>query len=975
MYLNIYLKKIAILLFVIINLLLFFPLINEYQGKIYYVILLFVLSNSYIYYSLQFSSFFLDKTLSIFLWLGFYYKLSIIFITKTTLPEGGGAFTYQPEQFDNLLTYLNVAILSLLLFSIFYKFLIQSKFQRNINIQKSEKKLIEFYKKNKKIFFTIFFILIIFVTYINFSSGFYQKGLLPKNELNLLLGYFIKWMLLFGLTAITCLLIDYEYRSHKNISIIVLVLFFLELSLTNFSILSRALVFTGSAVLFSTYINYEKINYEKKLQNSLILNFFILFLIFLLTVFQINKIRHLKTIDLAYTAKKMMIESKKKSNNLSNNNINLEKKIDKKQLELTVTEQPELKLTAKEQTQLDLTIKKLEEEGVTNKLSLKNNFMRFLFLIKYRFVGLDTLAAVTSYPDKNFNLFLRALKDEYNPNEYGFYERTFVRPYEQKKLSGKGFIRGSERQYTVITPGILSFLSYPGSLSFLFFSCGIIYIFCVSIEVLALKFSYGSLVFSNFIGYTIGYRLIHFGYLPKQSYLLFGAILATILLIKVFSLKILNSQKIELLKNGTIKSLLIQISIFSFIFFWDIKYDLYQLRYLIIIPLLLIVINFKNINYNLFLKYSLVPLFILTHFLLVNIPTGINLENRDILGIILLFAIFYVSLFYKDEIFDHLDKYIKWFIISFSILFVLFFILSDSKIILNCYNGWFYQTKFIFVENSHFALIAVPIINYYSLVFCNLKKFNKNNKVTFAFFVIFLIISFLNFSTTFLTGLILTNFYLLIFYKGNLKNKILSIIFIFASFTIVFNKSECTQRSIDSLQTLPEYFKYSILNKPNFKYRNTNFKYTSHLPHLDKVEKDKQIINMSIETFLTSLQIAFKTLKNNPFGVGFNKYQEAHKKYIDEIILLDPDIKKNNIYDGSSNISKLIAEFGIFGVIFIITFIYTTLKFKNFETKKFFLISIILLQFLRGVGYFNGGFLLLAIIYFYNYLKIREKND
>ena len=35
-----------------------------------------------------------------------------------------------------------------------------------------------------------------------------------------------------------------------------------------------------------------------------------------------------------------------------------------------------------------------------------------------------------------------------------------------------------------------------------------------------------------------------------------------------------------------IKSLLIQISIFSFIFLWDVKYDLYQLRYLIIIPLL-----------------------------------------------------------------------------------------------------------------------------------------------------------------------------------------------------------------------------------------------------------------------------------------------------------------------------------------------------------------------------------------------------
>tara|TARA_B110000014_G_C20026039_1_gene532593 strand:- start:124 stop:1005 length:882 start_codon:yes stop_codon:yes gene_type:complete len=293
---------------------------------------------------------------------------------------------------------------------------------------------------------------------------------------------------------------------------------------------------------------------------------------------------------------------------------------------------------------------------------------------------------------------------------------------------------------------------------------------------------------------------------------------------------------------------------------------------------------------------------------------------------------------------------------------VIFFILTDSKIVLNCYNGWFHQTRFIFIENSHFALISVPIINYYSLVFCKLKNFNRNDKIIFTFFVIFLIISFLNFSTTFLVGLILTNFYLLIFYRENLKIKILSIFFIFISFFIIFNKSECTERSINSLQTLPQYFKYSILNKPSFKY-------------LEKDEKEKEIINQSIEVFLTSLQITFKTIKNSPFGVGFNRYQVAHKKYIDEVVLVDPEIRKNNIYDGSSNISKLITEFGIFGIFFIITFIYTTIKFKKLEGKKFFLISLIFLQFLRGVGYFNGGFLLLAIIYFYSYFKIREKND
>ena len=59
--------------------------------------------------------------------------------------------------------------------------------------------------------------------------GFYQKGLLPKTEVNLFFGYFLKWMLLFGLTSISCLLIDYDIKKYKQISKTVISLFFLEL--------------------------------------------------------------------------------------------------------------------------------------------------------------------------------------------------------------------------------------------------------------------------------------------------------------------------------------------------------------------------------------------------------------------------------------------------------------------------------------------------------------------------------------------------------------------------------------------------------------------------------------------------------------------------------------------------------------------------------------------------------------------------
>ena len=279
-------------------------------------------------------------------------------------------------------------------------------------------------------------------------------------------------------------------------------------------------------------------------------------------------------------------------------------------------------------------------------------------------------------------------------------------------------------------------------------------------------------------------------------------------------------------------AILSQIGIFSFIFLWDLKYDYYQLRYLIVIPFLLILINLKNTQNNLLLKCSLPPLLILIHLFLTNISISINLDNRDILGILFLFIVFYVSFFYKNEIFNNLDKHINWFTSIFSISFILFFVLTNSKFILNCYNGWFFQTKFIFVENSHFALIAVPIINYYSLTFCKLKNFDKINKITFAFFIIFLIISFLNFSTTFLVGLIITNFYLLFFYKNNIKLKILSIVFILLSFFIIFNKSECSDRTIHSLKSLPQYFKETMM--PQYFKETTLPKSTPQISNMKK---------------------------------------------------------------------------------------------------------------------------------------------
>ena len=270
----------------------------------------------------------------------------------------------------------------------------------------------------------------------------------------------------------------------------------------------------------------------------------ILFLIFSLSIFPINKIRNSNFIDQAFVAEKI-IEKSIKNGTENNDLINIKNDdsapIDEKSQENI---KDIVDSDIEKDTKIKLIQEKLEERGIQN-LDFKKNINRILFVIKNRFVGLDGVATVTSYPEKNFQLFFNYLKEEYNPNDYGFYQKNFIIPFEQKHLVGEEYEKTSSRHYGIILPGIISFLSTPGSKIFLFVSCFLIFMFCAILELLAKKMTYGSIIFSNLVGYVLGYRLIHFGYLPKQSYLLLGAIVLTIIIIKLIKDLIIKSYNVR----------------------------------------------------------------------------------------------------------------------------------------------------------------------------------------------------------------------------------------------------------------------------------------------------------------------------------------------------------------------------------------------------------------------------------------------
>lgn len=535
MYLNKYIKSLAITSFFILNIVLLYFSFANYIGQIILFLALLLISNSYIYFSFKHSKLFLDKTLSVFLWLGFFYKLCIISIFQTSFPEGGGAFAYSAYDFDRLLKFSCTGILGFLVASIIFNKILNFK---NLSDIDENPILLNFYKKNRKYLFFIFLILVLIIGSTNFYLGFYQKGLLPRYEVNFIFGAFLKWMLIFGLTSMSCLLLEYELKVFKKLGTFVLVLFFFELAFTNLSLLSRSMIFGGSAVLFSIYLNYEDKILKDKLINSLVLNVSILLIIFSLMIFPINKIRNSSYIDAMYFAKKtakQMIMDNKEIIETNNTDENIEKS-GIQSLEI----QKIIDSDISDEKKIEIISQKIvnREKQI---LDINENIERIIFVIKNRFVGLDGVAAVTSYPKQDYELFKRALNEEFNPNFYGFYQRIFIIPFENNNETT--YKKSSERHYGIIIPGILSFLSYPGSLTFLICTVIFAHFFCSSIEYLSKRLTFNSSIFSSFIGFVLGYRLIHFGYLPKQTYLIILAIIITILLIYMLKFLIIKNFK------------------------------------------------------------------------------------------------------------------------------------------------------------------------------------------------------------------------------------------------------------------------------------------------------------------------------------------------------------------------------------------------------------------------------------------------
>ncbi len=443
-----------------------------------------IISNFLIFFAIRKNAVFFETFFSLFLWLGFWFKFTCtIVFTDGVFREGVGTFNYSKESFDEVLFVCQIGILSFIV-SGYFRELFLFKYPKRINFQNIKENFFSFGRKKIWWFFIIFYISIAFL---NFYFKIYQKGLLPIYDINFIISGIFKWLLLFGLSAFSATLIFYEFNFYKKFFFLSALLIIIETFFTSFSMLSRGMIFNAFALMYGIYKFSNKIespNHYSYYLKSLA----IILVLFYISVSSVNYIRA----NYFYVGKSV--------------DFVLDLDLDKEN----------------KKTQTEIPKKYASSKEINSEI---------LYLIINRWVGVDGIMAVTSKKDLLSLKFLfssfseRATKD--TPT---FYELTFGLEENMPTNELYENVKGNT------LPGILAFLYYSGSYLVLFIGIFILSIIASCIEFVSFKLSSNNLIFSSLIGQVIAFRFIHFGYLPHQTYLLFGTIILNILFVYILDL-------------------------------------------------------------------------------------------------------------------------------------------------------------------------------------------------------------------------------------------------------------------------------------------------------------------------------------------------------------------------------------------------------------------------------------------------------
>lgn len=463
------------------NIILFLFVKINLEVNVIYLTLFYLSSFLLIHIAFNNKTIFFEKLLSLFIWLGFPFKLAIPYVALTF----GFDLKLFPEVSSNIFfssnTYNDAIIFSLYgILGFIFAIIIRKKyiFFYPVNLEVIENNLKFFYEKFRIKILITFILLFFLINFLNLYFEIYQKGVSSYFSQKYLILVF-KWLLLMGLSSFACFFVYYDLiqkQKYKLSSVI----FLLESFFANATILSRAFIFNACLLLLIFFNEFKNIF---RLSLTTIISLFLLIVV--LFFFNINLTSKLRNcvsgykdiykIEKIFFSKKCLNNDKKKN----------------------------------EEKNVTPTIKKISS------------------LVIARWVGIDSMMAIMNKKqDLNINYYLFFIKEKKQQNNISYYEKFFF----DKEKSKKNVLNTNH----VILPGFISYQSITGSKIFVLISCFLMGIIGALVEKFSYRYSYNNFVLSALISYLLVFRIIHFGYLPLNSLIYFLVIIFTFLQFRIY---------------------------------------------------------------------------------------------------------------------------------------------------------------------------------------------------------------------------------------------------------------------------------------------------------------------------------------------------------------------------------------------------------------------------------------------------------
>ena len=382
-----------------------------------------------------------------------------------------------------------------------------------------------------------------------------------------------------------------------------------------------------------------------------------------------------------------------------------------------------------------------------------------------------------------------------------------------------------------------------------------------------------------------------------------------------------------------------------------------------------------------------------------------------------------ITYYYRKLLLLNIHKIIDYFVFIFIILLFIFNLKypgTISNTLYSCDLGFFYISKFLFYESSHFAIISAAVTA--SFIY-NIKYYLKNYFVL-IFYLLFLIFTIGSFSLTFYLSMLSTIIIIFITTKNLSKLSIYLFVllalllnaFLFLGigargFTLmeepnsiknkeqilflnISNEKRCKSNSTSEANKI--FNKKSGGSKFKEKTKSKFFQKKNELGFNGFLQSEKGKLksffkkdnnNLSTGIYIYSFYVAKKSIIENPFGVGINNYKK-YRTIVDKTLkIIHPEIYKEkqlagkiifeesympsltsvvlsfNKNSGSNNFSKLIVEFGLISALVLLLIFIFSFRKELDDSIKIVLIPMLFTQcFIRGTGYFYSGFLITLTI-------------